>query len=71
MHALNIDIAGLTPYYNEYALWATANALYSAHAKSVSKRVKPENMAEYFYETAVERLKDKNHQKFVREHFRV
>ncbi len=61
----------LEPYYNEYALWATANALYSAHAKSVGKRVKPDDIAEYFYETAVERLKDKNRPSFVREHFRV
>ncbi len=59
------------PYYNKYALWATANMLYSDHAKSASEYIKPEHLPEYFYKVAVEQLCDKDRPMFVREYFHL
>lgn len=59
------------PYYNCWALWATANMLYSDHAKSVSEYVEPKDHPKFFYTMAVEQLKDVDHPKFVRGYFEV
>ena len=65
------------PYYNCYALWATANMIYSDHANSVAEdmgypnpeAVPNEKMALSMYRKAVEQLKDVDRPKFVREYF--
>ena len=67
------------PYYNCYALWATANMLYSDHAVSVAEdmgftspaQVPNEKMALSMYRKAVEKLKDSDRPKFVRGYFGV
>lgn len=59
------------PYFNCYALWATANMLWSDHYKSASEYVPKEMMPKYFYNVAVENLKDIDRPKFVREYFNV
>lgn len=57
------------PYYNCYALWATANMLYSDHYESAKKFVPESEMPKYFYSMAVEKLKDFDRPKFVRWYF--
>lgn len=65
------------PYYNCYALWATANMIYSDHAQSVAEdmgypnpeAVPNEKMALSMYKKAVEKLKDVDRPKFIREYF--
>ena len=57
------------PYYNCYALWATANMLYSDHYESASKYVPESDMSKFFYAQAVEKLKDADKPKFVRWYF--
>lgn len=58
------------PYYNKYALWATANMLYSDHAKSARKYIGDESkMPAYFYDLAVEKLTDVDRPHFVRHYF--
>lgn len=60
------------PYYNKYALWATANMLYSDHAKSAAKYIGDESkMPAYFYDLAVEKLTDVDRPHFVREYFHL
>lgn len=67
------------PFYNCYALWATANMLYSDHAQSVAedlgyKRVADvpnEKMALSMYKKAVEKLRDADRPRFVRWYFKV
>lgn len=57
------------PYYNCYALWATANMLYSDHYESARVYVPESDMPKYFYSMAVEKLKDIDKPHFVREYF--
>ena len=65
------------PYYNCYALWVTANMIYSDHANSVAEdmganspeAVPNEKMALSMYRKAVEQLKDVDRPKFIREYF--
>lgn len=65
------------PYYNCYALWITANMIYSDHANSVAEdmgmsspeAVPNEKMALSMYKKAVEKLKDVDRPKFVRDYF--
>lgn len=65
------------PYYNCYALWVTANMLYSDHANSVAEdmgysspsQVPGDKMALSMYRKAVEKLKDPDRVKFVRGYF--
>lgn len=65
------------PYYNCYALWITANMIYSDHAQSTAEdmgaaspeAVPNEKMALSMYRKAVEQLKDVDRPKFVREYF--
>ena len=67
------------PYYNCYALWITANMIYSDHAQSVAEdmgmttpeAVPNEKMALSMYRKAVEKLKDVDRPKFIREYFDV
>lgn len=67
------------PYYNCYALWVVANMLYSDHAQSVAEdmghttpaQVPNEKMALSMYKKAVEKLKDKDRPRFVRDYFGV
>lgn len=67
------------PFYNCYALWVTANMIYSDHAQSVAEdmgmsspeAVPNEKMALSMYRKAVEKLKDTDRPKFVREYFGV
>lgn len=60
-----------TPCYNSYALWATANMLFSDHAKSASLFVPENEWPKYFYLQAVEKLKDPDRKRFVRPYFGV
>ena len=59
------------PFYNCYALWVVANMLYSDHYNSASEYVPKEDMPKYFYSMAVEKLKDKDRPRFVRDYFGV
>lgn len=59
------------PYYNCYALWVVVNMLYSDHYNSASEYVPKEDMPKYFYSMAVEKLKDKDRPRFVRDYFGV
>lgn len=60
------------PHYNKYALWATANMLYSDHYKSAKKYVGDESkMPAYFYDLAVEKLTDVDRPHFIREYFHM
>jgi hypothetical protein len=57
------------PFYNCYALWVVANMLYSDHYNSAKEYVPEPEMPKYFYSMAVEKLKDIDRPKFVREYF--
>ena len=59
------------PYYNCYALWATACMLWSDHQRSSSEFVPKDHEPKFFYTMAVETLKDADRPKFVREYFDV
>lgn len=59
------------PYYNCYALWVTACMKYSDNYRSASEFVPKDMMPRYFYNVAVETLKDVDRPKFVREYFDV
>lgn len=67
------------PYYNKYALLATANMIYSDHAPSIAedmgykspKDVPNERMALSCYRKAVEKLKDPDRPRFVRWYFHM
>lgn len=65
------------PYFNENALWATANMIYSDHAKSIAEdmeaqsvaAVPAEKMVYSCYRKAVENLCDRDRKHFVRKYF--
>ena len=65
------------PFYNCYALWITANMIYSDHAGSTAEdmgmnspeAVPNEKMALSMYRKAVEKLKDVDRPMFVREYY--
>lgn len=59
------------PYFNKYALWAVMNMLYSDHAKTAIKFVEETELPKYFFELAVEKLKDPDRPRFVRMYFGV
>jgi hypothetical protein len=59
------------PYYNCWALWTVANMRYSDNAKSASEFVPKDLMPRFFYNVAVEDLKDIDRPKFVRDYFHV
>ena len=66
------------PYYNSYALWVTANMIYSDHARSVAEdmgyksplEVPNERMALSMYKKAVEKLKDPDKGFPIRKYFK-
>ena len=57
------------PYYNCYALWATADMLWSDHHKSAMEFVPKDHEPRFFYTMALEKLKDPDMPEFVREYF--
>lgn len=65
------------PYYNCYAMWVTANMIYSDHAHSIAEdlgyktpnETPNEKMALSCYKKAVEKLKDPDRPRFVRSYF--
>lgn len=57
------------PFYNCWALWVVANMRYSDNYRSASEFVPKDQMPKYFYNVAVESLKDPDRPKFVREYF--
>ena len=59
------------PFFNCWALWATANMLYSDHAESVSEFVEEKDHPKIFYLMAVEQLKDADRKHFIRPYFRL
>lgn len=59
------------PYYNCWALWTVANMRYSDNAKSASEFVPKDLMPKFFYNVAVEDLKDIDRPKFVRDYLHV
>ena len=59
------------PYYNKYALWVTANMIYSDHARSLSEIVPEADLPKIIYKMAVEKLKDPDRPGFVRDYFCV
>lgn len=75
------QLGGITeekPYYNSYALWVTANMIYSDHARSVAEdmgykspmEVPNERMALSMYKKAVEKLKDPDKGFHIRKYFK-
>lgn len=67
------------PYYNQCALWVTANMIYSDHANSIAEdmglnspnNVPAERMAKSCYRKAVEVLKDIDRPHFIRWYFHL
>ena len=59
------------PFYNCWALWVTANMRYSDNYKSAAEFVPKDMMPKYFYNVAVENLKDIDRPKFIRDYFKV
>lgn len=59
------------PKYNKYALWVTANMIYSDHAMSLKEIVSDSDLPLVIYKMAVERLTDMDRPRFVREYFGV
>lgn len=57
------------PYYNCWALWIMVNAMYSDHYRSASEFVPKDMMPKYFYNMAVEKLKDIDYPKFIRKYY--
>lgn len=59
------------PFYNCWALWVVANMRYSDNYVSASEFVPHDKMAKYFYNVAVETLKDADRPRFIREYFHL
>ena len=59
------------PVFNCWALWATANMLYSDHAESVSEFVEESDHPKFFYLMAVEKLKDADRKHFIRPYYKL
>ena len=59
------------PYYNCWALWIEANALYSDLHRSLSKYIPKEFEPQAYYEMAVAKLMDIDRPKFIREYYRM
>lgn len=59
------------PFYNCWALWVVANMLYSDHYVSASEFIPHDKLAKYFYNGAVETLKDADRPRFIREYFHL
>lgn len=59
------------PYYNSYALWATMNMLYSDHAETINEVVVQPQRPRFYYKLALDKLKDFDRPRFVREYFHL
>lgn len=59
------------PFYNCWSLFVTANMLFSDHFRSASEFVPKDMMPKFFYNEAVEKLKDPDRPKFIRKYFDV
>lgn len=59
------------PYYNCWALWATMNMLYSDHKETVDAFIQPPQRVRFYYRLALDKLKDFDRPKFVREYFHL
>lgn len=59
------------PHFNSYALWATADMLYSDHAESLSEFIDEKDMPKAIYKLAIEKLKDVDRPRFIRKYFDV
>ena len=57
------------PYYNCWALWIMANALWSDHHKALMEFVPKEQEPKVYYLMAVEKLKDVDYPKFIRKYY--
>lgn len=57
------------PFYNCWALWTMANALWSDHHKSLMEFVPKEQEPKVYYLMAVEKLKDVDYPKFIRKYY--
>lgn len=59
------------PLFNCWALWTTANMLYSDHHASIAPYVPKEDYPKFFYTMAIETLKDPDRPKFIRPYFKL
>ena len=57
------------PFYNCWALWIMANALFSDHHKSLMEFVPKDQEPRVYYLLAVEKLKDVDYPKFIRKYY--
>jgi hypothetical protein len=57
------------PFYNCWALWIMACALWSDHHKSLMEFVPKEQEPKVYYLMAVEKLKDVDYPKFIRKYY--
>lgn len=57
------------PFYNCWALWIMANALFSDHHKALMEFVPKEQEPKVYYLMAVEKLKDVDYPKFIRKYY--
>lgn len=57
------------PFYNKFALWTTANMLYSDHADSLKEFVSEAELPKLMYRMSIEKLKDPDRPRFVRDYF--
>lgn len=57
------------PFYNCWALWIMANALFSDHHKALMEFVPKEQEPKVYYMMAVEKLKDVDYPKFIRKYY--
>lgn len=57
------------PYYNCWALWATMNMIYSDHSDTINSFIQPNIRIKFYYKLAIDKLKDFDRPRFVREYF--
>lgn len=59
------------PYFNCYALWVTMNMLYSDHSISLSEYIGEDELLKFIYKMSVEKLKDRDRERFIRRYFNL
>lgn len=59
------------PYYNCYALWVEMNTLYSDHRETVASYIQPHMRVKFYYNLAVDKLKDVDRPNYIREYFHL
>ena len=57
------------PYFNCYALWVTMNMIYSDHSISLSEYIGEDELVKFIYKMSVEKLRDRDRERFIREYF--